>query len=60
MNAVPDLEYLHGFADHHQTEAESGALPKRQNSPQHAPLGLYAEQHSGSASTEEETVHLGF
>lgn len=49
---VPRLEYLHGFAGHHQTEAEPGALPRRQNSPQHAPLGLYAEQHSGSALTE--------
>lgn len=43
--------YLAGFGNYHQTEAVSGALPLDQNSPQHCPLGLYAEQLSGSAFT---------
>lgn len=55
-SGVPRLDYLHGFAGHHQTEAEPGALPRRQNSPQRAPLGLYAEQHSGTAFTEPRAV----
>lgn len=57
MSGRPELEYLHGFGDHHQTEAEPGALPPRQNSPQRAPLGLYAEQHSGTAFTEPRGVN---
>lgn len=44
--------YLAGFGNHHATEAIRGALPTKQNSPQHCPLGLFAEQLSGSAFTE--------
>lgn len=44
--------YLSGFGNHHQTEAVPGALPTGQNSPQRAPLGLYAEQLSGTAFTQ--------
>lgn len=43
--------YLSGFANHFATEAVAGALPVGQNSPQKTPLGLYAEQLSGSAFT---------
>lgn len=43
--------YLSGFGNHFSTEARAGALPLDQNSPQVAPLGLYAEQLSGSAFT---------
>ncbi|MET9323967.1 homogentisate 1,2-dioxygenase [Streptomyces sp. NPDC003038] len=46
------LEYLTGFANEHSSEAVPGALPLGRNSPQRAPLGLYAEQLSGSAFTE--------
>jgi homogentisate 1,2-dioxygenase len=45
------LEYQSGFANHFATEAREGALPVGRNSPQRAPLGLYAEQLSGTAFT---------
>ena len=40
-----------GFGNHHSTEAEAGALPIGRNSPQRPPLGLYAEQLSGTSFT---------
>jgi homogentisate 1,2-dioxygenase len=43
--------YHSGFGNHVATEAVPGALPIGQNSPQHAPFGLYAEQLSGTAFT---------
>ncbi|MEV6951935.1 homogentisate 1,2-dioxygenase [Streptomyces sp. NPDC051183] len=46
------LGYLTGFGNEHSSEAVPGALPLGRNSPQRAPLGLYAEQLSGSAFTE--------
>ncbi|WP_329032491.1 homogentisate 1,2-dioxygenase [Streptomyces sp. NBC_01725] len=46
------LEYVTGFGNEHSSEAVRGALPVGRNSPQRAPLGLYAEQLSGSAFTE--------
>ena len=45
------LSYQSGFGNEFATEAVAGALPAGQNSPQQAPLGLYAEQLSGSAFT---------
>src|SRR5437867_3740110 len=45
------LEYQTGFGNEFATEALSGALPVGRNSPQKAPLGLYAEQFSGTAFT---------
>jgi homogentisate 1,2-dioxygenase len=42
---------LHGFRNHHQSEALTGTLPIGQNAPQKVPHGLYAEQLSGSAFT---------
>ncbi|RBM04735.1 homogentisate 1,2-dioxygenase [Streptomyces sp. PT12] len=41
-----------GFGNEHSGEAVPGALPLGRNSPQRAPLGLYAEQLSGTAFTE--------
>jgi homogentisate 1,2-dioxygenase len=46
-----DLKYQTGFGNEFATEAIEGALPVGQNSPQKAPLGLYAEQFSGTAFT---------
>jgi homogentisate 1,2-dioxygenase len=43
--------YLSGFANEHASEALPGALPAQQNAPQRAPLGLYAEQLSGTPFT---------
>src|SRR4051794_29332037 len=46
-----DLKYQSGFGNEFATEAVPGALPVGRNSPQRAPLGLYAEQFSGTAFT---------
>ena len=43
--------YQSGFGNEFATEAHPGALPQGQNAPQHAPLGLYTEQISGTAFT---------
>lgn len=47
-----NLGHSPGFGNEHSSEAAPGALPHGRNSPQRAPLGLYAEQLSGSAFTE--------
>jgi homogentisate 1,2-dioxygenase len=44
--------YSSGFGNEFVTEAVEGALPVGRNSPQQAPLGLYAEQLSGTAFTQ--------
>lgn len=46
-----ELKYQTGFGNEFASEAVQGALPAGRNSPQRAPLGLYAEQLSGSAFT---------
>ena len=46
-----NLKYQTGFGNEFATEAVEGALPIGRNSPQKAPLGLYAEQLSGTAFT---------
>ncbi|MDX1454670.1 MAG: homogentisate 1,2-dioxygenase [Gammaproteobacteria bacterium] len=43
--------YMSGFGNEFATEAIEGALPEGMNSPQVAPLGLYAEQLTGTAFT---------
>src|SRR5690349_7888231 len=43
--------YQAGFGNHFLAEAVSGALPEGRNSPQRPPLGLYAEQISGTSFT---------
>lgn len=47
--------YMPGFGNHFSTEAVPGALPVGRNSPQKTPLGLYAEQLSGTAFTAPRT-----
>ena len=47
-----EFAYSTGFGNEHSSEALPGALPVGRNSPQRAPLGLYAEQHSATAFTE--------
>lgn len=54
---VKDLTYSPGFGNEHLSEAVPGALPVGRNSPQRPPMGLYAEQLSGTAFTEPR--HLG-
>jgi homogentisate 1,2-dioxygenase len=49
MSAIDS--YMTGFGNEFATEAVSGALPQGMNSPQRAPLGLYAEKFSASAFT---------
>jgi homogentisate 1,2-dioxygenase len=53
-----ELQYQSGFGNEFATEAVPGALPRGQNSPQRAPLGLYAEQLSGSAFTAPRSANL--
>jgi homogentisate 1,2-dioxygenase len=50
--------YQSGFGNEFATEASAGALPVGQNSPQRAPLGLYAEQLSGTAFTAPRAHNL--
>jgi homogentisate 1,2-dioxygenase len=45
------FKYQSGFGNEFATEAVKGALPVGRNSPQKAPLGLYAEQFSGTSFT---------
>ncbi|MGE5639590.1 MAG: homogentisate 1,2-dioxygenase [Clostridia bacterium] len=52
------LKYQSGFGNTFSTEAERGALPLGQNSPQRTPRGLYAEVHSGSAFTAPRAENL--
>lgn len=48
---MSQMRYQSGFGNYFSTEAEAGALPEGQSSPQQCPLGLYAEKFSGSAFT---------
>ncbi|MBA2620249.1 MAG: homogentisate 1,2-dioxygenase [Acidobacteria bacterium] len=45
------FKYQSGFGNEFATEAVKCALPVGRNSPQKAPLGLYAEQFSGTSFT---------
>ncbi len=45
------LSYMTGFGNEFATEAEPGALPHGQNSPQKPAMGLYVEQVSGTPFT---------
>ena len=45
------FKYQSGFGNEFATEAVKGALPVGRNSPQKAPIGLYAEQFSGTSFT---------
>lgn len=55
---LADLPYQTGFGNTHQSEAVPGALPIGRNSPQRAPMGLYAEQLSGTAFTQPRSANL--
>ena len=52
------FKYQSGFGNTFSTEAEKGALPVGQNSPQRTPRGLYAEVLSGSAFTAPRAENL--
>jgi homogentisate 1,2-dioxygenase len=52
-----DERYQPGFGNEFVSEAVPGALPAGRNSPQRAPLGLYAEQLSGTAFTQPRGVN---
>jgi len=54
---ITTLNYQSGFGNEHATEAVPGALPLHQNSPQQAPLGLFAEQISGTPFTAPRVVN---
>jgi homogentisate 1,2-dioxygenase len=51
MSGQKQRQYQSGFGNEFATEAVAGALPVGQNSPQKHPLGLYAEQLSGTPFT---------
>jgi homogentisate 1,2-dioxygenase len=55
--AGDEFRYASGFGNEFATEAVAGALPPGRNSPQQAPLGLYAEQLSGTAFTQPRGVN---
>ena len=55
--ADDEFHYSSGFGNEFATEAVDGSLPVGRNSPQQAPLGLYAEQLSGTAFTQPRGVN---
>jgi len=55
--ADDEFQYSSGFGNEFATESVDGALPAGRNSPQQAPLGLYAEQLSGTAFTQPRAVN---
>jgi homogentisate 1,2-dioxygenase len=55
--ADDEFRYFSGFGNEFATEAVEGSLPAGRNSPQQAPLGLYAEQLSGTAFTQPRGVN---
>jgi homogentisate 1,2-dioxygenase len=57
LMADDEFYYSSGFGNEFVTEAVDGALPSGRNSPQQAPLGLYAEQLSGTAFTQPRAVN---
>lgn len=46
-----ETKYQHGFGNEFASEALAGALPRDQNAPQQAPLGLYIEELNGTSMT---------
>lgn len=51
MIRAEQLQYLNGFGNEFETEAEPGALPVGQFNPQKVAMGLYTEQFSTTAFT---------
>jgi homogentisate 1,2-dioxygenase len=58
MTVAGEIAYQSGFGNEFASEGVSGALPVGRNSPQRAPLGLYAELLSGTAFTAPRAVNL--
>ena len=56
-NGAREYTYQAGFGNEFASEAVPGALPAGRNSPQRAPLGLFAEQLSGTAFTQPRAVN---
>jgi homogentisate 1,2-dioxygenase len=56
-NGAGEYAYQAGFGNEFASEAVPGALPAGRNSPQRAPLGLFAEQLSGTAFTQPRAVN---
>jgi len=56
-NGTGEHAYQAGFGNEFASEAVPGALPVGRNSPQRAPLGLFAEQLSGTAFTQPRAVN---
>jgi homogentisate 1,2-dioxygenase len=56
-NGAAEYTYQAGFGNEFASEAVPGALPAGRNSPQRAPLGLFAEQLSGTAFTQPRAVN---
>jgi homogentisate 1,2-dioxygenase len=52
------MDYLTGFGNHFESEAENGALPQGQNSPKVPLKGLVPEQLTGTAFTMERHKNL--
>ena len=52
-----EYAYQRGFGNEFASEAVAGTLPAGRNSPQRAPLGLFAEQLSGTAFTQPRPVN---
>src|SRR6266704_1181997 len=52
-----EYAYQRGFGNEFASEAVIGALPQGRNSPQRPPLGLFAEQISGTAFTQPRAVN---
>ena len=59
QNEPGEYAYQAGFGNEFASEAVAGALPAGRNSPQRAPLGLFAEQLSGTAFTQPRGVRAG-
>src|SRR6266700_8359514 len=56
-SAPVEFSYQSGFGNEFATEAVREALPMGQNAPQKHPLGLYAEQFSGTPFTAPRAVN---
>jgi len=57
-SVATELSYQSGFGNHLISEAEIGAVPKKQNSPQKVNYGLYGEQLSGSSFLMPRSTNL--
>ena len=56
MTMASAPQYQAGFGHEFSSEAVEGALPRTQNAPQQAPLGLYVEELNGTSFTAPRAV----